>query len=45
MPSARTRLLLAAATLVCGILAGGVVDRVVVGGPAWHELGSEAWAA
>jgi hypothetical protein len=45
MPSARTRLLLAAATLVSGILAGGVVDRVVVGGPAWHELGAEAWAA
>src|SRR5215472_972269 len=45
MPSARTRLLLAAATLVSGILAGGVVDRVVVGGPAWHALGAEAWAA
>jgi hypothetical protein len=30
---------------VSGILAGGVVDRVVVGGPAWHELGAEAWAA
>jgi hypothetical protein len=45
MPSTRTRLLLAAATLVSGILAGGVVDRVVVGGPAWHELGAEAWAA
>ena len=45
MPSARTQLLLAAATLVSGILAGGVVDRVVVGGPAWHELGAEAWAA
>jgi hypothetical protein len=45
MPSARTRLLLAAATFVSGILAGGVVDRVVVGGPAWHELGAEAWAA
>lgn len=45
MPSARTRLLLAAATLVSGILAGGVVDRVIVGGPAWHELGAGAWAA
>ena len=45
MPSARTRLLLAAATLVSGILAGGVLDRVIVGGPAWHELGAEAWAA
>ena len=45
MPGARTRLLLAAATLMSGILAGGVVDRVVVGGPAWQELGAEAWAA
>ena len=45
MPSARTRLVLTAATLVSGILAGGVVDRVVVGGPAWHELGAEAWVA
>jgi hypothetical protein len=45
MPSTRTRLLLAAATLLSGILAGSVVDRVVVGGPAWHELGAEAWAA
>jgi hypothetical protein len=25
-------------------LAGGAVDRVVVGGPAWHELGAQAWA-
>jgi hypothetical protein len=33
MPSVRTRLLLTAATLVSGILAGGVADRVVVGGP------------
>jgi hypothetical protein len=39
-----TRALLAAATLVSGVLAGGVVDRVVVGGPAWHELGADAWA-
>jgi hypothetical protein len=45
MPSMRTRLLLASATFVSGILAGGVVDRVVVGGSAWHELGAEAWAA
>jgi hypothetical protein len=29
---------------VSGVLAGGVVDRVVVGAPAWHELGAEAWA-
>ena len=45
MSSTRTRLLLAAATLVSGILAGGVVDRVVVGGRAWHQLGAQAWAA
>lgn len=45
MPSARTRVLLAAATFLSGILAGGVVDRVVIGGPAWHELGAQAWAA
>jgi hypothetical protein len=30
--------------LLTGILAGGVVDRVIVGGPAWHELGEQAWA-
>jgi hypothetical protein len=40
----RTQLLLAAATFLTGILAGGVVDRVVVGGPAWQELGAQAWA-
>jgi hypothetical protein len=45
MPSTRTRVLLAAATLLNGILAGGVIDRVVIGGPAWHELGAQAWAA
>ncbi len=43
MPHVRTRLLLMAATLVSGILAGGIIDRVIVGGPAWHELGAEAW--
>ena len=43
MPRTRTRLLLLAATVVAGILAGGVVDRVIVGGPAWHELGAYAW--
>jgi hypothetical protein len=32
MSSARTRLLLVAVTLVSGTLAGGIVDRVVVGG-------------
>lgn len=40
----RTRLLLVTATVVAGILAGGVFDRVIVGGPAWHRLGAEAWA-
>lgn len=44
MISTRTRVLLAAATFVAGILAGGVVDRVIVGGPAWHALGAPAWA-
>ena len=43
MTSVRTRLLLIAATLLSGVLAGGVVDRVVVGGAAWHVLGAEAW--
>lgn len=43
MPQLRTRLLVMAATLVSGILAGGIIDRVIVGGPAWHELGAEAW--
>jgi hypothetical protein len=28
-----------------GMLAGGAVDRVIVGGPAWHELGAPAWAS
>jgi hypothetical protein len=44
MPDARTRCLLAAATFMSGILAGTVVDRALVGGPAWHTLGVEAWA-
>jgi hypothetical protein len=44
MSCARTRILLAAATLAGGILAGSVVDRAVVGGPAWHTLGATAWA-
>jgi hypothetical protein len=42
--SARTRLLIAAATFMSGILAGTVVDRTLVGGPAWRALGAEAWA-
>ena len=40
----RTRLLLGAAVILSGLLAGGVLDRVFVGGPAWHALGTEAWA-
>lgn len=43
MPHARTRLLLIAATFLGGILAGTAVDRVIVGGPAWHALGAAAW--
>jgi hypothetical protein len=43
MASARTRILLFAATLLSGVLAGGAIDRVIVGGPAWRELGAEAW--
>lgn len=44
MTDGRTRLLLATATFMCGILAGAVVDRALVGGPAWHALGPETWA-
>lgn len=44
MPGIRTRLLFATAIFMSGILAGTVVDRALVGGPAWHELGAEAWA-
>jgi len=44
MASTRTLILLAAATFLSGILAGGAVDRVIVGGPAWHELGAQGWA-
>jgi len=43
MASIRTRLLLSAATFLTRILTGGVVDRVIVGGPAWHQLGAQAW--
>jgi hypothetical protein len=43
MASTRTKILLAAAALVSGLLAGGVADRVLVGGPAWSSLGAEAW--
>ncbi len=43
MAHRRTRFLLAAATFTSGILAGGIVDRIFVGGPAWHALGAGAW--
>jgi hypothetical protein len=43
MATMRTRLLLGGATLLNGILAGGVIDRVIVAGPAWRELGAKAW--
>jgi hypothetical protein len=43
MTIVRSRILLVAATLITGIMAGGIVDRVIVGGPAWHALGPEAW--
>jgi hypothetical protein len=43
MAHVRTRALLVAATLMSGILAGGVIDRIIVGAPAWHQLGAEAW--
>jgi hypothetical protein len=27
------------------MLVGGIVDRAVVGGPAWQHLGADTWAA
>jgi hypothetical protein len=45
MASARTRVLLAASVLAGALLFGGIVDRAVVGGPAWDRLGPVAWAA
>jgi len=44
MATFRTRLLLVGATVLNGLLAGGIIDRVIVGGPAWHDLGAGAWA-
>jgi hypothetical protein len=44
MASATTRALLAAATLMGGILAGVDVDRATVIMPAWQQVGPEAWA-
>lgn len=28
---------------MAGVLAGTVIDRTIVGGPAWHALGADAW--
>jgi len=44
MAGRRTRIFLAGAVFFSGILAGTVIDRTLVGGPAWHTLGAEAWA-
>jgi len=44
MASRRTCLLLAAATLFSGVLAGGLFDRAMVAAPAWRALGAAAWA-
>jgi hypothetical protein len=40
----RTWTLSVAATLLDGILAGVNVDRILVGLPAWHAVGTVAWA-
>jgi hypothetical protein len=45
MTTLRTRLLLAIAALMSGILVGGIFDRAVVGRHAWSALGPNAWAA
>jgi hypothetical protein len=44
MVSIRTRLLLATATLFSALLTGGIVDRALVGVPAWRALGPDVWA-
>jgi hypothetical protein len=40
----RTLILIVGATLLDGILAGGDVDRWVVGMPAWRTVGVVGWA-
>jgi hypothetical protein len=40
----RTWILIVAATLFHGILAGVNVDRILVGLPAWYQVGVVAWA-
>ena len=42
--ASRTWILIVAATLLHGILAGVTVDRIPVGLPAWYEVGVVAWA-
>jgi hypothetical protein len=42
--STRTRLLLSTATLASGLLTGGIVDRALVGIPAWRVMGPDTWA-
>jgi hypothetical protein len=44
MEGQRTRVFLAGATFLSGILAGTIIDRTLVGGPAWRTLGAEPWA-
>src|SRR5438552_18413771 len=38
-------MLLVTGTLFSGLLAGGNLDRLFVGMPAWSEMGAQAWAA
>jgi hypothetical protein len=45
MTSARNSVLLAAATLLSGWLAGAALERSAVGTPVWRALGPEAWAS
>jgi len=42
--STRTRGFALAASAVGGLLAGGNVDRFVVGMAAWRRIGTRAWA-
>lgn len=43
MEGQRARVFLAGATFLSGILAGTIIDRTLVGGPAWRALGAQAW--
>ncbi len=44
MVSLRTKILLAAANLFGGLMAGMNIDRAIVAMPAWQQVGSLAWA-